>query len=296
MLEQVKHLLLRATEFAANSNDFSNPEKESKRLVADILIVTATSQEFDSIKAEIGRTVEIDVDSNDSTIYYKAEIIGLNGILNIVLPYPNGMGIESAVNTTAKAISHFSPALVIMCGICAGNKNVSQIGDLIIAEKTINYGNVVEIKKEGGETKKKFMQSADSINKNLKARLTQFSNCQSFTNISDMAFKEYQLKRKPLCQLGLLVTGSTLVRSDEKMKEINDSYHGVKGMDMETHGVYFASSNSNKDKNPLYVSMKAVSDYGDNTNHKLSQPQRIKLALEISSKSTLAYIEKHYKK
>ena len=296
MLKQAKNILIRTKEFIAHNPDFVTNSDISNELNSDILIITATPQEFESIKQEIGELKELEIDSKDSTIYYQARIKGLKESLKVILTYPNGMGIESAINTTAKAISHFSPNLVLMCGICAGNKNVTQIGDLIIAEKTINYGNVVEIKKKSGATNKKFMQSADSINKTLMARLTQFSKSVCFETISKSAFKEFDLKREPKCQLGLLVTGSTLIRSDEKMKEINDSYHGIKGLDMESHGVYFASSNSNKEKNPLYFSMKAVSDYGDNRNHKLSSKKRTELALRISSKSVMAYIQKHFKK
>jgi nucleoside phosphorylase len=297
MIDLAKNIIIRTTEFSAeNKSTFQQTNSAKNRIAADVVIMTATPQEFDSITSELANTKEIDIKSNDSNIYYESRVSSLNGELIIILPFPNGMGIEAAVNSTAKAISHFSPDLVIMSGICAGNKNVTQIGDLIIAEKTINYGNVVEIEKEGTVSKKKFMQTADSINKNLKARLTLFSTSQTFKNIIETIELPRQLKRNPKCQLGLVVTGSTLMRSDEKMKEINDSYHGVKAMDMETHGVYFASSNSNKDKNPLFVSMKSVSDYGDNSYHIIDSETRTNLALQISAKSVISYIREHYRK
>lgn len=294
MLDLAKNIFLRAVAFS-NENAFPKQTNSKKLLNADIVIMTATPQEFDSIKSGLNNLKEIEFGANDSDIYYKAELLGLNKLFSIVLPYPNGIGIEAAVNCTSKAISLFSPALVIMCGICAGNKNVTEIGDLIIAEKTINYGNVVEIEKEGTVSKKKFMQTADSINKNLKARLTLFSTSQTFQKVIESIDLPHNLKRVPICQLGLMVTGSTLLRSNEKMTDINDSYHGVKAMDMESHGVYYASSNSNKDRNPLYFSMKAVSDFGDSTNHKISSIQRNELALQISAKSTIGFIKEHYK-
>ncbi len=297
MIDLVISLISRANEFSAENKSVFVPKNSIiSHNSVDVVIMTATPQEFESIKSELDDISEIDIEANDSNIYYETKLKGPKGYLKIILPYPNGMGIESAVNSTTKAISLFSPDMVIMCGICAGNKNVVQIGDLIIAEKTINYGNVVEIEKEGQVSKKKFMQSAESINKNLKGRLTIFSTSQSFLGVVDSLNIPEGLKRKPNCQLGLMVTGSTLMRSDEKMRDINDSYHGVKAMDMETHGVYFASTNTNKDSNPLFVSMKGVSDYGDNSNHKIDAETRNNLALKISAKSVVTYLKEHYKR
>ncbi len=78
------------------------------------------------------------------------------------------------------------------------------------------------------------------------------------------------------------------------MDEINESYHGVKAMDMETYGMYFAASNSNRDKLPLFVSMKAVSDFGDETSFKVSREKRAKLALSVSTNSIIEFLSNHY--
>ena len=79
------------------------------------------------------------------------------------------------------------------------------------------------------------------------------------------------------------------------IKEINEDYHGIKGMDMETNGFYFTSSHSLKDMKPKFVSIKSVSDFGDSTSHKLSGEQRKKYALHTSSYVLLEYILNHVK-
>jgi nucleoside phosphorylase len=291
MFENVKFILQQTVQFANEHNgDFERNSIGQRKEHANIIFMTATPQEFNAVKSLFEDAKELPSSENDPGIYYGAHLFISSKSYKVVIPYPNSMGIEAAVNSTTKAISRFSPEILIMCGICVGNKNVSQIGDLIIADKTVNYGHVVEIEKGETGTKRKFMQSALSINTTFKSRLTLFSTDNAFkTAIEDVQLPQ-ELKRKPICHIGLMVTGSTLMRSDTKMKEINDSYHGVKGMDMETHGFYYAAAHTQKDKTPLYVSIKGVSDFGDNTSHKLKTDDRANLALNASVKTTYAFL------
>lgn len=295
MISDILDIIKRTSQFSQDvKKEFPiRLNEKSTVFKSDIAIMTSTPKEFEVLTNLLDDVKELTIENNDSLIYYTAQIKTQNKSLNVIVPYPVSMGLESAVISTTKTIAHFSPSLIIMCGICAGNKNVAKIGDLVIAEKTVNYSNVYEIGSSDKVAKKKFMQNADSINKNLKARLTLFANSKELNIIADKLSLPEEIK--PKCHLGLMVTGSSLLRSNEKMKEINDSYHGVKGMDMETHGLYFAASNSNKENIPLYVSMKAVSDYGDKTNHKLSTDERSKIALEISANSAIRFIEQYFK-
>jgi len=295
MLEEVQKLFSKAINFAQEVKTEHPVRIENVPTIfkVDVALLPSTTQEFDSILPLLFDVTEVTIENNDALIYFTGKLAAKKRILNVVVPVPINMGIEASVITTTKIISHFSPEILIMSGICAGNKNVTNIGDLVIADKSINYNNIVEISKSGGDVKKKFMQSADSINKTLKARLALFAS-----NGIREVFDDIELPKEfshPLnCHIGLVVTGSSLSRSKENMDEINESYHGVKAMDMETYGMYFAASNSNRDKAPLFVSMKAVSDFGDETSHKVSAEKRAKLALAVSTKSIIHYLSNYY--
>ena len=88
-----------------------------------------------------------------------------------------------------------------------------------------------------------------------------------------------------------MVTGSSLVRSESKIAEINETYHNIKGLDMETHGFYYAARNTFDDYQPYFVSIKSVSDFGDNTKHKLTTDERRKYALFTSSNALVKIIQ-----
>jgi nucleoside phosphorylase len=256
----------------------------------DIGIITSTDDEFNTIKNLIENCVEYEPEQSDSTIYYKGIIHSAQKDFKVILPYPLAMGLEASVCITTKLISCFNPSYLFMSGICAGNKNITNIGDIVIAEKSVNYNNVVEIDKEGRDSKKKFMQNADSINKKFKARLSLFSHSPLIASIKDEYPDKQKFPKDLGCHIGLVVTGSSLVRSAPKIKEISDTYHGVIAMDMETHGFYFTASNSVKEISPIFVSIKGVSDFGDDTSHAVSSDDRRKYALYTSSMALFTFI------
>ena len=258
--------------------------------VFDLAILTSTLDEFDSIKSLISNCSELTI-TNDNHIFYSGKIVTKSGDLSVVLPVPIAMGIEATVSLTTKTLTYFIPKYIFMVGICAGNKNVTKIGDVIIAEKALNYNEIVEVEKKDASTFKKFMQNADSINVKLKTKLNLFSRSEIISEIKDSYDDKADFSEPLTCSVGLMVTGSSLMRSETKIAEINDSYHNVKGLDMETSGFYFSCCNTFDDKSPYFVSIKSVSDFGDNASYKLSLQQRKKYALYTSSQALIRFIK-----
>lgn len=256
----------------------------------EIAILTANIDEFESLKLILDNVKQTTLNKNDSTIYYTGEIKANERICKVILPLPYTMGIEASSALTTKVISTYRPKYLFMAGICAGNKNIAKIGDIIIAEKSLNYHGIVAIDRKDESTDKKFMHNINSINGNLKNKLDLFSKSSALKRIKGN-FSEKDKVDSPLsCHIGLLVTGSTLVRSSKIIEEINSTYLGVKGLDMETYGLYYASTQVFKDYAPNFVSIKSVSDFGDDTSHKLSAKDRKEYALYTSSNALKLFI------
>lgn len=296
-MEKLRTICLNTALFAKEAREIFGLSKSipTNKALFDIAILTASNDEFDSIKSLLEECHEIEGPNNDSTIYYAGLIQAPKKIYKVVLPFPQSMGIEAAVCITTKIINHYNPAFLVMTGVCAGNKNITNIGDIVIAEKSVNYNNVVEIDKTGKDSRKKFMQNADSINKNLKSRLSLYSRSKHINEIHDNYTEKEKFPKELKCHIGLVVTGSSLVRSAPKIKEINEDYHGVIAMDMETHGFYYTSSNSVNLSTPNFVSIKGVSDFGDDTVHKVSAFDRKKYALYTSSNAVIEFIKNEMK-
>lgn len=256
----------------------------------EIVVLTANIDEFEAVKAVIGNVKQTMFNKNDSTIYYTGEIKINKRICKVVLPLPYTMGIEASAALTTKVISIFRPKHIFMAGSCAGNKNVSKVGDIIIAEKSLNYHGIVAIEKKDATSDKKFMHNISSINGNLKNKLELFSKSGALKAIQGNFPLKDKIDTSLSCHIGLLVTGSTLVRSGKIIEEINSTYLGVKGLDMETYGLYYASTQVFKDYAPNFVSIKSVSDFGDDSTHKLSAKDRKEYALFTSSNALKTFI------
>lgn len=267
-------------------------EHEEFHGLIDVAVITATADEFESVKKIIDHPKQTVFNKNDSTIYFVGEIFAKNRKLKILLPFPYSMGIEAASALTTKIISSFRPRFIFMSGICAGNKNISKIGDIIIAEKSLNYNSIVEIEKSDESHDKKFMHHVSAINVNLKNQLELFSGSDEAKKIKDDYPNKAKISHSIKYHMGLLVTGSSLIRSNQIITEINSTYHGVKGLDMETYGVYYASTQVFKDYAPNFVSIKSVSDFGDNTKHELNATECKKYALHTSSKALQRFLER----
>ena len=135
------------------------------------------------------------------------------------------------------------------------------------------------------------MHNVSSINGNLKNRLELFSKSKSLKAIKDAFPLQDKIETTLNCHIGLLVTGSTLIRSNKIIDEINSTYLGVKGLDMETYGLYYASTVVFNDYAPNFVSIKSVSDFGDDSFHTLSAKERKEYALFTSSNALKAFIK-----
>lgn len=296
-MEDIVKLFTKASKFSEESNWKTESlilSPKSKGVISniasfDIGIITSTIDEFEEIQKQLENLTEYESDLDDSTLYYSGHIKTKKETRSVIVPYPIAMGIEGSVCNTTKIINSFHPEFLFMVGICAGNQNVTNIGDLVIAEKSVNYNSIVEMNKAEGNTRMKYMQDADSINKNLKAKLSRYFT-QDKLNVIKNSNPLLELFKGDLKKhIGLMVTGSSLMRSDEKIKEINESYHNVKGLDMETNGFYFTSSHA-ANTIPKFVSIKGVSDFGDSTNHKTKSEDRKQYALSNSIRATIMFI------
>lgn len=256
-------------------------------------VITASPDEFNAIKALLIDWEQLPNYPNDSVSYYSGTLDRNGKKFSVILPHPLDMGMSPAAILTTKVISNFSPKYLFMIGIAAGNKKLSNIGDILIAEKSLNYHEVVELERKDNSQSQKFMQTPDSINKHLKTELTQFSNSDHIKEIQSLYPDQNKISKTLKCSLGLVVTGCSLLRSQTKVEEINEMYPNVVGLDMETHAFYYAAAHSLRQLPPYFVSIKSVSDFGDNTDHKLAPSERKKYALHTASMAFEKFVS-HY--
>ncbi|MER3318939.1 MAG: hypothetical protein RIB79_11670 [Allomuricauda sp.] len=260
----------------------------------DIVILSSTQKEFDSLISIIQEPSIIKL-ANDSTIYYKGYISGKNSNYSVVVPVPTDMGIATAAIVTTKCISVFSPSYIFMIGIAAGIKSFCKVGDVIIADKAINYNEVVEIENPDETVRLKYMQNTISVPSHLKSRLYLFLKSDKIKEVSNHNAL-IKLGRESTFHFGMIVTGSGLIRNNQRISQLTKDYHNIKGLDMETYGMYKAVEQSLKSNQPEFISIKSVSDFGDSKKHSEieSSEDRSNLALFTSIKTIELFIKSEY--
>lgn len=229
----------------------------------DVVVITASIDEYRAFSKFL-ESSEIKEYENDPTLYLKGYIRNKNSkSIGVIMPIPSEMGIATASINATKAVINFSPNYLFMVGICAGIKASTNIGDIILAEKTLDYNEVIEIENADSTIRTKFMNNVLDIGTKIKSQFHIFIS--NFDFDYKYLRQNFKIEKKLKCHLGLLATGSSLLRNGEKVNQLNKDYHNLKGIDMETYGVYKAvNSFENKNGEVQFISIKAVSDYADN--------------------------------
>jgi nucleoside phosphorylase len=146
------------------------------------------------------------------------------------------------------------------------------------------------------EVRSKSRNSSEELGKQIEIQLENEEN--ELTDFSD-AFsrsKEYislrekfgaRIARQPKVRSGLIVSGSSVVASDETANEILRRHPGALGLEMEIFAVYTAAY-LGLGRKPEYIAIKGVADFADREKTDDSQ----KLASELAAETFRRILQK----
>jgi nucleoside phosphorylase/CheY-like chemotaxis protein len=239
-------------------------KQKTNHIKADIAIVTAVEVEFLAAKAlyDNWQTVEF---PNDSTIY-QYTIANINDSpKTIVLAMLPEMGMTAASCFTTKILQLFHPNQVYMIGICGGIKGEVELTDLIVASSTWDYGSGKIKPKLTDNTYYELEPSPNQIGINASIG----SEIRTYKDeiISQVIFEWNSLHPEatisPKVYLSPMPSGSAVICDEAVFSElIRPQHRKCVGLDMETYGVYFASSYCLKETVD-FLSIKSVSDFAN---------------------------------
>ena len=187
--------------------------------------------------------------------------------MHIVVVSQNIMGMTEASRTATAAILVFHPKIMMMAGICAGKKNETKLGDLIIADKAFDYS-TGKLYETGLEHRPPHRPINDA--------LASFVN-NAWINQSDLIFAKINEKFSgdPLsgCKIRFTSMGSGpwVVDTEKVFEDIRDHVVGnCISLDMEAYAVALAADQL---KTP-WVIVKSVQDYADGKKSKTEKASR----------------------
>lgn len=178
-------------------NEGTTLMKEEKALnnKVDILIITAVKDEFDTI-------IEVEPDwvkkeDFKGYSYYTKQMFSNKGQpITMALAKPVYMGGIQTTNTATRLSNFLQPSCLAMVGICAGWRDKTKLGDVIVADKVFNYdsGKIIDFS-NGKIQENEFFSDTTTYNLNAlwKQRAEDFSyNWQKHIQTSRPVEHSYQ--------------------------------------------------------------------------------------------------------
>ncbi len=239
-------------------------EKNTRQYDVDIAIITAVPVEQKAVLNLPLDWEEFNIPF-DSLTYHVAEKAVGDKKLRLLLARQRIMGMPAAATTTTKVINYFNPRYVVMVGIAGGRKEEVNIGDVIIASNSYDYGSG---KWKTNEMTKELEFEADPDMITVSPEIMNIVS-KDFTEILNELKEQWRIdarqdiKTVSNVHIGPLASGAAVIQVPDILKNyIKPHARKFKGIDMETYGVYYACREAFKPR-PEFISIKSVSDYAD---------------------------------
>lgn len=202
--------------------------------------------------------------NNDPTIYWEAQVTANNGSKKrIIACAASQMGMAAAASLATKVCTSFKPRLLMMTGICAGRDGEVQLGDIIVANPSWDYGSgkfTFDI--DSGDTLFSPHPIQISLDPLLRKQAEEIADDQSLID----SFRRDFDGPKPTAALKAIVgpmTSGAAVRADDTFFEsVAKHNRKVLAVEMEAFGVYVAGSEAPAPA-PKVAVVKAVSDFAN---------------------------------
>ena len=238
--------------------------EEPSQLI-DICVVCALPEEtkafLDAVQQQYNNAIEERISPRYQYSYRFATIKNdKNETLNLHISWLPRYGPQEMTLHLSRVLEECQPRIVIMTGICAGDPQQVQLGDLVVAERTFTYDNGKYTFDEQGRR----MHQHDTMTYQLDANILQFLGL-----FSDWEPLVARLERpspqpeqsKVACYIKAMASGSA-VRADRPFEDVQTPVRGTAAIDME--GAAFGLVMNRHPLTPWLI-VKGVSDYADKT-------------------------------
>jgi len=247
-------------------NPGSKTDVESNRF--DIAILAALRDELNAVLANGWEWTAFDY-PGDSTIYYSCEVeTQKHGMKKIVAAKSPMMGMSSAAVLTSKTISSFTPEYVFLAGICAGDSDEVELGDLIAGRTVWDYGagKYIGEKSKDGEIIPAIFEPAPyhlGIGASLRGKVERLETNEEFFEQLHKNFQGKKPRSMSKLFIGPFASGAAVVADKELFVKIQSQQdRKLLGIDMEAFGAMYASSEAIGSA-PQFLCLKCVTDYAD---------------------------------
>lgn len=234
----------------------------------DLAIITAlSSPEFESVM-RLAEWKPCPV-KGDSSHYSEATFSTSQKSLKVIAACAPQMGMPAAAVLATKLISNFHPRYLAMIGITAGVKGEVELGDILVADPSWDWGSG---KRRGSEDG--FFLDPEPMPERLDPHVRAlFMDVQRDSSLLSTV-RALWPGEKPSTDLHLHIgpcaSGACVLADGITIDDIKRHSRKLIGVEMETYAVMHAAANA-IDPRPFAFSMKGVCDFGDKNKQDVSQ-------------------------
>lgn len=235
-------------------------QSQTEILSADVCIITALyAPELSAVLKLPWSWEALDL-KGDPTEYQSGTVSCKSGVYKIVAASASRMGMPAAAVLAMKMIMAFKPKYIIMPGITAGIHGRVELGDVIVADPSWDYGNG---KRSSSETGPFFQAAPHQINLDPFVRRNIQRLSQDVQGLNAIRIG-WPAKTPPLLtvHIGPLASGAAVLEDPEITQSIQGQHRKLLGVEMEAYGV-FAAANDAPHPQPTVLVLKSVCDFAN---------------------------------
>ncbi|MCJ7996910.1 hypothetical protein J5N58_20815 [Rhizobium cremeum] len=233
-----------------------------KARACDIALVTALDDELSGV-------LQLPLDwssyqsEQDGTTYHEATLQVGAASKRLVAATSSRMGMAATAALSSKIIDLYRPKHMIMTGITGGLRGRVQLGDILIADPSWDWGSG---KYEVIEGKPRFSANPDQlrISPDIRPLLIQASKDEELLASIRSSFTGTKPRESLSCYVEAVASGASVLGDEAVVQEIKSQNRKLHGVEMEAYGLMMAAETCSRPR-PIAFAAKAVSDFADTT-------------------------------
>lgn len=199
---------------------------------------------------------------NDPQQYWRGELKGAQTSRTVVATVAPRMGLPTAAVAATKAIAAFRPAVVAVVGICAGFRDRTHMGDILVPDVCWDWGSGKWVERPGQAPLFRAAPYQWHLDADLRSLMATPEFTQPIINRIHLEYDGAKPAVVPAVRVNATASGASVLQSQGHMNAVADQHKNVLGIDMETYSVFTAAEMADSPR-PRCVSLKAVCDFGD---------------------------------
>jgi nucleoside phosphorylase len=229
---------------------------------SDVLIVAALeTPELQAVLSLPFKWAETKVRFDDAR-YFRVRHESDERAFDAVCVAASDKGLSSAAIATTKGVQAFRPRYVIMVGICAGVRGRVDIGDVVVADPSWDWGSG---KTKVGVDGEQFFHPAQyqmRLDESLRGLVSELKSESKLLKGATEGVVRNRPDNVPQVHIGAFASGAAVLQSKVAVEAILQHHKDLKAVDMEVYSVMYACHIASNPR-PKCIAAKAVSDFGD---------------------------------